>query len=69
MEHDNEQWLLDKLWKQNYITIKFFALPFGTLEGCRGVGALLNEDTYQRLIFLLTPDLQKGNYSGYFFPD
>ena len=60
MEHDNERWLLDKLCqKLHYDTILRSAI--NTLEGMVGsIGERLNEETYQRLTFLLTPDLQEN---------
>ena len=60
MEHDNERWLLDTLCqKLHYDTILRSAI--NTLEGMVGsIGERLNEETYQRLTFLLIPDLQEN---------
>ena len=59
MEHDNERWLLDKLCQKLHYD-KILRPAIGTLERIVGsIGELLNEETYQRLIFLLTPDLQE----------
>ena len=59
MEHDNERWLVDKLCqKLNYD--KILRPAIGTLERIvGGISERLNEETYHRLAFLLTPDLQE----------
>ena len=59
MEHDNERWLLDKLCQKLHYD-KILRPAINTLERIvGGVGERLNEETYQRLTFLLTPDLQE----------
>jgi len=60
MEHDNERWLLDKLCQKLHYD-KILRPAISTLEGMVGsIGERLNEETYQRLTFLLTPDLQEN---------
>ena len=60
MEHDNERWLLDKLCQKLHYD-KILRPAINTLERIVvGVGERLNEETYQRLTLLLTPDLQKS---------
>ncbi len=59
MEHDNERWLLDKLCQKLHYD-KILRPAINTLERMVGsIGERLNEETYQRIIFLLTPDLQE----------
>lgn len=59
MEHDNERWLLDKLCQKLHYD-KILRPAINTLERMVGsIGERLNEETYQRLTFLLTPELQE----------
>ena len=59
MEHDNERWLLEKLCQKLHRE-KILRPAIGTLERMVGsIGERLNEETYQRLTFLLTPYLQE----------
>lgn len=59
MEHDNERWLLDKLCQKLHYD-KILRPAIGTLERIVGsISERLNEETYYRLMFLLTPDLQE----------
>jgi hypothetical protein len=59
MEHDNERWLLDKLCQKLHYD-KILRPAIGTLERIVGsISERLNEETYQRLAFLLTPELQE----------
>ena len=59
MEHDNERWLLDKLCQKLHHD-KILRPAIGTLERIVGsISERLNEETYQRLAFLLTPELQE----------
>ena len=59
MEHDNERWLLDKLCQKLHYD-KILRPAINTLERMVGsIGERLNVETYQRLTFLLTPDLQE----------
>jgi hypothetical protein len=59
MEHDNERWLLDKLCQKLHYD-KILRPAINTLERMVGsIGERLNEETYQRLTFLITPELQE----------